>query len=173
MMGLLAACGGKQDASSEQSADALDTTLVEVTEGAKVPDDFYFIEYVNPRFAFRCEYPSFLDKGEAPANGDGRMFSNKELVINVYGSYDELGNEDIKVAFDQAKTDTDTLQTQKDDWFQVAGKDAHGNVYCRRVVAIDGAFATVHAIYPAHLANVYAPIVEKVAASLEALKPAN
>lgn len=100
LLGMMAACqGGKQEANSEQSSETADTTLLEVNVGSKVPDDFYFVEYVNPRFAFHCEYPSFLDKGEAPANGDGRVFSNNELVITVYGEYDELGNTDIKKAF--------------------------------------------------------------------------
>ncbi len=164
--------GGKQEASSsEQSSEALDTTLLEVKTGSKVPDDFYFVEYVNPRFAFRCQYPSFLDKGEAPANGDGRMFSNHELTVTVYGEYDELGNTDIKHAFAAAKSGTDTLQVQKANWFVLSGKDAHGNVYTRKVMEVDGAFVTVLATYPSQFTNSYAPIVEKVVGSLEAMKP--
>ena len=109
LLGMMAACqGGKQEANSEQTTEPTDTTLLEVNVGSKVPDDFYFVEYVNPRFAFHCEYPSFLDKGEAPANGDGRVFSNNELVITVYGEYDELGNSDIKKAFAAATTTTAT-----------------------------------------------------------------
>ncbi len=172
MLALVACNGGKQEAaSSEQSVEAPDTTLMEVKSGSKVPDDFYFVEYVNPRFAFRCQYPSFLDKGESPANGDGRMFSNHELTITVYGEYDELGNTDIKHAFAAAKSGTDTLQTQKANWYRIAGKDGHGNVYSRKVMVMDGAFITVLATYPAKYANSYAPIVEKVIGSLEAMKP--
>ena len=148
-----------------------DTTLLEVNVGSKVPDDFYFVEYVNPRFAFHCEYPSFLDKGEAPANGDGRVFSNNELVITVYGEYDELGNADIKKAFAAAKSKTDTLQTQADNWYKICGNDNHGNTYCRKVVEVDGAFATVLATYPTHFANSYAPIVNKVMDTLSPLTP--
>lgn len=56
LLGIMAACqGGKQEANSEQSTETADTTLLEVNVGSKVPDDFYFVEYVNPRFAFRCE----------------------------------------------------------------------------------------------------------------------
>lgn len=166
----LVACNGKQDASTDQSSEPLDTTLVEAPKESKVPDDFYFVEYVNPRFAFRCEYPSFLDKGEAPANGDGRVFSNKELVITVYGSYDELGNDDINDAFAAAKSKTDTLQMQKDNWYLLAGNN-NGNVYHRKTLVVDGAFVTALVTYPAHLSKVYAPIVDKVLTSLEAVKP--
>lgn len=172
LLGIMAACqGGKQEANSEQSTETADTTLLEVNVGSKVPDDFYFVEYVNPRFAFHCEYPSFLDKGEAPANGDGRVFSNNELVINVYGEYDELGNADIKKAFAAAKSKTDTLQTQADNWYKICGNDNHGNTYCRKVVEVDGAFATVLATYPTHFANSYAPIVNKVMDTLSPLTP--
>lgn len=172
MLLALVACNGKQEASTEQSSEPLDTTLVEVKKGANVPDDFYFVEYVNPRYAFRCEYPSFLDKGEAPANGDGRMFSNKELVITVFGSYDELGDDDIKDAFAKAKSKTDTLQMQKDNWYVLAGKK-DGTVYHHKTLVVDGAFVTARITYPSHFANAYAPIAEQVLSSLAPVQPAN
>jgi len=62
-------------------------------------------KYVNSRFAYQIDYPSFFIPQPESDNGDGRIFllESGERVLTVYGSYNttELSLEEIYNQFEE------------------------------------------------------------------------
>jgi hypothetical protein len=55
---------------------------------ATLPHVVQFGRYMNPRFAFAVDVPTFLAPGPPAGNGDGRVFTwGEEFELRVYGAH--------------------------------------------------------------------------------------
>jgi len=96
-------------------------------------DDIAYRYYSNSRFKFCIPYPKNFNVGQAPENGDGRVFSGKNAELRVSGSWK---NWEIKELFENSKEwkHTVTYERLGNNWFVLSGYDKNGKIYYQKTV---------------------------------------
>jgi hypothetical protein len=108
------------------------------------PADITYKLYVNPRFAFAVDYPTFFDLNPPPQNGDGQIFSKGDHVSMTASGMLTPGT----AASDSAHEST-----------------RDGRVFYERAIVKDGIVATLIFEYDEALKGDMAPIVSHVSSS--------
>ncbi|MEH6943134.1 hypothetical protein [Bacillus sp. JJ722] len=127
--------------------------------------------YTNERFGFTVKYPNFFTPGKAPANNDGREFSNGECSILAYGSNINIieENETIQTYYNRALLDiSGTISYQKvsDNWYVVSYL-SNGNITYQKGIITDESINTLIITYPSSEKEKYDTIVSEVAKTFQ------
>jgi hypothetical protein len=105
--------------------------------------------YVNPRFQYRIDYPSFLTPGREPENGDGLRFKSAdgktELIVYGQSAYATVNGEAWTIpslladALASRKRDGDkvTYKKQGKDWFVLSGYSGSKIFYSKTIIHDD------------------------------------
>jgi hypothetical protein len=108
------------------------------------PADIAYKLYVNPRFAFAVDYPTFFDLNPPPQNGDGQIFSKGDHVSMTASGMLTPGTADSDSAHESARD---------------------GRVFYERAIVKDGIVATLILEYDEALKADMTPIVSHVSSS--------
>lgn len=138
-----------------------------------------YAKYVNDKYAYSVQYPTFLNAlGESDA-GDGQSFESKSspLHMRVWGTWSNWTGEESTIAQERAwrlkNLANDELVAPKvtyqpvgRDWFVLSGVSKDKTFYMRTVKS-HGRFATVYLLYPSAQKALFDPVVAHVASSLQ------
>jgi hypothetical protein len=113
------------------------------------PADITYKLYVNPRFAFAVDYPTFFDLNPPPQNGDGQIFSRGDHV---------------------SMTASGMLTTDTVDSDSAHESTRDGRVFYERAIVKDGIVATLILEYDEALKVDMAPIVSHVSSSFRTVR---
>jgi len=114
------------------------------TQPPVFPADVTYKLYVNPRFAFALDYPSFFDLDPPPQNGDGQIFSKGDHVRMTASGILATGMVDSDSAHESTR---------------------NGRVFYERAIVKDGIAATLIFEYDEALKADMGPIVSHVSSS--------
>ncbi len=129
-----------------------------------------YVEYVNPRFAYRLERPSFMAPLPPPDNGDGREFRGGKVRLLVYGSNNLDSSTPAKALAAQRRSLArrglkPTLATAKRDWYAASWLDEEGTVRYIKVFVNKDRTITLFFSYPAAQKRRMDPILTRVVRS--------
>jgi len=131
-----------------------------------------YARYVNPRFAFSVDVPTFFVKKGADADGRGQPFEyGPKTRIRAWAMYDSPpspGDPPMTVEQlygDWTRRDGVTFKALAMNTWVVRGSE-HGRLYYSRSILADGVIATVEIRYDASLAEAFEPVVARLGASL-------
>jgi hypothetical protein len=113
------------------------------------PADITYKLYVNPRFAFAVDYPTFFDLNPPPQNGDGQIFSKGDHVSMTASGMLTTGTVDSDSAHESTRD---------------------GRVFYERAIVKDGIVATLILEYDEGLKADMAPIVSHVSSSFRTVR---
>ncbi|MFO0670163.1 MAG: hypothetical protein U0235_11130 [Polyangiaceae bacterium] len=135
---------------------------------ASLPSPIAYDRYVNPRFGFGVDVPTFLHAEEPPTNGDGRTFTfGDALELRAWGMY---GVEPLDEAWKRDATQRGvTYKSIQGDGYVVSGTaptDGGSRVFYKRTVVAGDVVMAVELEYAASLKAEMDPVVARVAGSL-------
>ena len=121
-------------ASNESNNDEIDF----FSDKDVIVDNVRYRTYCNSRFGFCIDYPADFTVKEAPENGDGRSFVNKNAELFASAAWGFMWYEDIKEAFEASKErkHTVTYEQIKSNWFVLSGYNEDGRVYYTKTMII-------------------------------------
>lgn len=124
--------------------------------------------YVNPRFGFSIEYPTFLTPEPESDNGDGRVFSNgknEKIVVSAQYNILDYSIEELLQMCKNSIDGTITYSAQKSNWFVLSGINQENNIYYWKTILTNGIEYTVCITYPQDRKQIYNEIVNSVTES--------
>jgi len=144
------------------------------------PAKVAYKNYVNSKYGYSVEYPTFLVPQGEPDAHDGQKFISESspMRMSVWGTYSNwMSGEDMTI---QQELDWTLQNLQSDDrtsprltyksqgrgWFVISGTSGPG-VFYQRTVSSHGVFATVLIEYPRSAKVEFDSIVTHVARSLK------
>lgn len=165
--------GGSADAVASATASAPVAAATSAVAPGPPPSAFPasvgYRRYVNARFAFGVDVPTFLHEEEPPTNGDGQSFTfGDALTLRAWGMF---AMQPLAAAFreDAARPEVSYKAKQKDGYV-VSGvtspKDG-SRVFYKRVLFAGDVMKVVELEYAPPLKAAMDPIVARVAGSLE------
>jgi hypothetical protein len=124
------------------------------------------LQFVNARFGFMVNYPSYLISAPTPANGDGiRMYDKKGFVLVVSGSNNESG-----ITF-QSELNSQwesipkiTYRIRGSNWFALSGFKEDKIIYIKSFIGT-GSINHLYIEYPKDQKEKYVRIVESISKS--------
>ena len=127
-----------------------------------------FEKYCNLRYGFCAQYPTILQQGPAPANGDGRQFYSLDgLSITLYGESNIDGGLLQKKLDEQANYfDLITYRYLGKGWFVLSGYQGDKILYLKTYVG-NRSNNILFIQYPAILKRQYDTIVSRVSNSFK------
>lgn len=126
-----------------------------------------YVPFLNARYGFGLDRPTFLTPQRPPDNGDGREFREGAIVLRAYGSMNVEGATSarrLRKLRAEAKGGSISLALAKADWCAASYTKA-GTVYYAKSFVGKGTIRTVEFEYPASEAKRMAPIVKHVVRS--------
>ncbi len=135
-----------------------------------LPATVSYARYVNPRFAFAVDYPTFLELERPPDNGDGQAFRKTEHVIMAASA--RLAGEDdtLDALYQEALAHPGVVYKHKGREGFVVSSTAEGGISYTRVIFKDGIVASLELVYDASLKQAMDPVVARVSASFRTTK---
>jgi hypothetical protein len=131
-----------------------------------------YARYVNPRFAFSVDVPTFFVKKDADADGRAQNYEYRSKArIRAWAMYDSPPRpEDPPMTVEQlygdwTRRDGVTFKTLAVNTWVVRGAE-HGRLFYSRSILADGIIATIEIRYDPSLADDFEPIVARLGASL-------
>jgi hypothetical protein len=128
--------------------------------------------YVNHRYAFSVDVPSFFVKKGADADGRGQPFEfGSKARVRAWAMYDSPPRPEsppmtaAELYGDWTRRDNVTFKTLAMNTWVVRGSE-HGRLYYSRSMLADGIITTIEVSYDPALADAFEPIVGRMGASL-------
>lgn len=137
-----------------------------------------YSRYVNPRFKYGIDYPSFLNPGEEAENGDGLKFASadNQIELVVYGqsayatvdgsawTIDKVYQETL--AYRKREGQQVTYKAKGKDWCVVSGRDGD-KIFYSKVMIHDENVKAFELKYPAERKEVLDPVVTRIVESFK------
>lgn len=123
--------------------------------------------YVNGRFGFSVDYPSDLQAGEQPANGDGLVFTSSDGSVQLRASGSNNVLPVTPAAYLQrllSKHPSATYHMVKDERCVISWEE-DGHIFYEKAVVGTGSINDFQFAYPASQKQEYDPIVTHIADS--------
>jgi Ran GTPase-activating protein (RanGAP) involved in mRNA processing and transport len=135
------------------------------------PRDVQYRRFVNVRFAFAVDFPTFLVPSDAPPNGDGRAFHwRRGATLLAFGSWDE-GSPIERVYRERLKEAGNTAGgSLRGNSFAISSMKGSYIIRETRILK-DGRWAIVIIQYDRTMRAYFAPIARRIQDSLRTLGP--
>lgn len=152
--------------------------LVQGSKHAGANKAISYRRYVNPRFKYGIDYPTFLIAGRESDNGSGRKFTsldkNSELTVYGMSAYATIDGEKLSVrkALEdeignrRQQGDKVTYRSSGDNWLVISGYRRDKVFYFKMIIDEDNA-KSFELIYPTRDKTYYDKIVKHVAWSFK------
>ncbi|MED1203015.1 hypothetical protein [Heyndrickxia acidicola] len=134
-----------------------------VKSTVSLPNGFTYKTYFNGRFGFTVQYPDTFKEGAAPANNDGREFSDGNCTITASG-INVMEGDTIKSEFTQALSEAAgsvSYQKVSSNWFAISYK-AGSNIVYKKSIIQDGVSYDVVIVYSSSSQKKYNPMVTHI-----------
>ena len=164
--GLLFACSNNP---SSNDVTEPDPKTKQETITPSQPQQINYDTYVNQRYDYAIDYPTFLTPQPEAYNGDGRVFTNGDEEMKVYAMYNVLEQsiQDLKEFYESSIDGSIDYSVQKENWFILSGTNSDGNLYYMKTILTDDTEYTVQFTYPKKKKELYNVIVETVSKSFD------
>jgi hypothetical protein len=150
---------------SAVSGDAEGTARVACADAGSLTCPTYE-RYVNRRFAFSVDIPTFFVKKGADADGRGQPFEfGTKARIRAWAMYDQPPMTIEQLYGDWTRRDNVTFKTLVGNTWIVRGRE-RGRLFYSRSILQDGIIATIEISYDPALADELEPVVARMGASL-------
>ncbi|SDJ25067.1 hypothetical protein [Salimicrobium halophilum] len=148
-------------AERSSSPVASETSEVPVVEEKKI-EGWSYDTYVNGRFGFSFEYPTFLKKDAPPTNGDGISMKGSGFHLKAFGGHaiEERSIEEFYME-ELAQHQNVAYKKQANGWYVVSYEEGTDIVY-KKFLMNGGTFNTFELTYDAARQEEFAPIVERI-----------
>lgn len=128
-----------------------------------------YVRYVNEKFAFSVDVPSFFARRGADADGRGQPFEyGKKAKARAWAMYNVPVMTVEQLYADWGRRDNVTFKTVAANTWVVRGSE-RGRLYYSRSILADGVIATIEVSYDPALADAFEPILARMGASLMTL----
>jgi hypothetical protein len=122
--------------------------------------------YVNHRFAFSVDVPTFFQKKGADADGRGQPFEyGSRARVRAWAMYDNPPMTPQQLYGDWTRRENVTFKTLAGNTWIVRGREK-GRLYYSRSILEDGIITTIEVSYDPALEEEFEPIVARMGASL-------
>lgn len=167
-----AAFASDEDASREASAapPALSDASANACAADAGPICPVYERYVNPKFAFSVDVPTFFVKKGADADGRGQPFAyGTKARARAWAMYNVPQMSLAQLFGDWTRRGGITFQALAMNTWVVRGKEEGRNYYSRSILA-DGIIVSIEITYDPSLADVFEPILARMGPSLQVLE---
>ncbi len=150
-----------------------------IPENMHMPADPAKIEYshyVNPRFKYAIDYPSFLVAQAEPDNADGRTFQYQDMELKIYGTslYSTVSGEAWTIptlmadALRNKKEDGETVTYKKSsaDWLVLSGYRGDQIFYLKAMIQGESV-KCFEFRYPASSKKYFDPVISRLVGSFK------
>jgi hypothetical protein len=128
-----------------------------------------YARYVNEKFGFSVDVPSFLVKRGADADGRGQPFEfGRRAKARAWAMYNVPVMTVEQLYGDWARRDHVTFKTLAANTWVVRGTE-RGRLYYSRSILADGIITTIEVSYDPALADAFEPVLARMGASLMTL----
>jgi hypothetical protein len=125
--------------------------------------------YVNHKYGFSVDLPTFFVKKAGDADGRGQPFEyGSKARVRAWAMFDNPPMTVQELYGDWTRRDGITFKTLAMNTWVVRGRDGGRNYYTRSILA-DGIISTIEISYDRDLADVFEPILARTGASLMTL----
>ncbi|HEX3346422.1 MAG TPA: hypothetical protein VHS09_17680 [Polyangiaceae bacterium] len=125
--------------------------------------------YVNHKYGFSVDLPTFFVKTEGDADGRGQPFEyGSRARVRAWAMFDNPPMTVQQLYGDWTRRDGITFKTLAVNTWVVRGRDG-GRLYYTRSILADGIISTLEIAYDRDLADVFEPILARSGASLMTL----
>ncbi len=133
------------------------------------PSCLVYERYVNAKFAFSVDVPTFFTRKGADADGRGQPFAyGTKARARAWAMYNVPQMSLAQLYADWTRRPGVTFQALAMNTWIVRGKD-EGRFYYSRSVLVDGIIATIEVSYDPSLADVFEPVLARMGPSLQVL----
>lgn len=143
----------------------------------QAPQKIDYKPYVNARFGFSCEFPTFLKANPDPANGDGRSWQSKDGSILLIASGMLNAMEDTlgdfyrrRVAEARTHGDSDLYFKLDKQWCVVSFKDGK-TIHYSKTWLVGDVFSSVTFQYHERHKKAMDPVVQRLVKSFRPARP--
>ena len=125
--------------------------------------------YVNHKYGFSVDLPTFFVKKTGDADGRGQPFEyGSKARVRAWAMFDNPPMTVRQLYDDWTRRDGITFKTLAMNTWIVRGRDG-GRLYYTRSILADGIISTIEISYDLDLAGVFEPIIARTGASLMTL----
>jgi hypothetical protein len=136
---------------------------------AGTPECPLYVRYVNDKFGFSVDVPSFFTRRGADADGRGQPFEyGKKAKARAWAMYNVPVMTLEQLYGDWGRRDGMTFKTIAGNTWVVRGSERGKNYYSRSILA-DGIITTIEVTYDPTLSDVFEPVLARMGASLMVL----
>jgi len=130
------------------------------------PECPVYDRYVNHKYGFSVDLPTFFVKKAGDADGRGQPFEyGSKARVRAWAMFDNPPMTVQQLYGDWTRRDGVTFKTLAVNTWVVRGRDGLRNYYTRSILA-DGIISTIEISYDRDLADVFEPILARTGASL-------
>ena len=125
--------------------------------------------YVNHKYGFSVDLPTFFVKKTGDADGRGQPFEyGSRARVRAWAMFDNPPMNVRQLFDDWTRRDGITFKTLAANTWVVRGRDG-GRLYYTRSILADGIISTIEISYDRDLAELFEPILARTGASLMTL----
>jgi hypothetical protein len=151
------------------AADSAGPPLAGACPAPGAPGCPTYARYVNHKYGFSVDVPSFFSKRPGDADGRGQPFEyGSRARLRAWAMFDNPPMTVRQLYGDWTRRDGITFKTLAANTWVVRGRDGARLYYTRSILA-DGIITTVEVSYDRELAEVFEPILARTGASLMTL----
>jgi hypothetical protein len=133
------------------------------------PECPVYDRYVNHKYGFSVDLPTFFVKKAGDADGRGQPFEyGSKARVRAWAMFDNPPMNVQQLYGDWTRRDGITFKTLAMNTWVVRGRDGQRLYYTRSILA-DGIISTIEISYDRDLADVFEPILARTGASLMTL----